>query len=347
MSMAAAAATPGRLGPMVGRPSLQGPAFIVKSEYDKNDFRNTRPSVESTFRPSRMVRPPAPSAPPADGRFPAGKLPFAFEIDFVLNHPIADAVIAALVSVNCLIFPLQTIDVGPALHTAFLAYEHNLSILFLLEYFGRWYGKGLSPRFLLTRGMLVDFLAVAPFGFVVVDQSEALFVRILRLSRILRIQRVMMDTDRSAEMMGSLTNIQVQLANIGLSLFSLLYVSAGLFYTVEKDVNPTVLNFFDAFYFSTVTLFTVGFGDVTPLTSMGRTSKLPSFRSLIPATVRIRPLCEQLWAVLLTFVRCSYGVDGVVGRGACAVPTVRNRTGAQDDDAKQAGRGRQWRRWRC
>lgn len=209
----------------------------------------------------------------ATTRFPAGKLPFALEIDFVLNHPIADAIIAALVALNCLIFPLQTIDVGPALHDAFLAYEHNLTILFLIEYVGRWYGKALSLRYLLTRGMLIDFLAVAPLVFDLADQSEALFVRLLRLSRILRIQRVMMDTDRSADFMGSMSKIQVALANIGLSLFSLLYVSAGLFFVAEKGINPNVQNFFDAFYYSTITLFTVGFGDVTPLTSWGRASK--------------------------------------------------------------------------
>lgn len=211
-----------------------------------------------------------------DRKYPPGKLPFALELDFVLNHPIADAIIALLVSLNCLIFALQTIDVAPALHNAFFAYEKNLTILFVMEYFGRWYGKGLSPRYLFSRGMLVDFIAVAPYGFAAVsDQTEAaLFVRILRLSRILRIQRVVMDTDRSAEMMGSLSNLQVRLASVGLSLFSLLYVSAGLFYQAEKDVNPNVLNFFDAFYYSTITLFTVGFGDVTALTSWGRTSKL-------------------------------------------------------------------------
>lgn len=236
--------------------------------------RETRKPLQATDRKGKVFMTPGKGG---EKGFPAGKLPFAVELDFVLNHPIADAVIAALVSLNCLIFAFQTINVSPALHRVFASYEQNLSILFLIEYFGRWYGKGLSPRYLWTRGMIVDFLAVAPVGFAVTDQSEALFVRILRLSRILRIQRVVMDTDRSAEVMGSMTNVQVRLASIGLSLFSLIYVSAGLFFQVEKDVNPNVLNFFDAFYFSTITVFTVGFGDVTPLTSFGRASKLGHF----------------------------------------------------------------------
>lgn len=190
----------------------------------------------------------------------------------MLNHPITEAVIALLVMLNCLAFALQSIDVGPVWHLAFESYEQNVTIVFLIEYFGRWYGKGLSPRFLLTRGMIIDFITVAPIGFAVTDQTEALFVRILRLTRIVRLQRVVMDSERSTEMMDGMTGVQVRLASVGLSLFSLLYVSAGLFFQVEKDVNPAILNFFDAFYFSTITLFTVGFGDVTPLTSMGRIS---------------------------------------------------------------------------
>lgn len=254
------------------------PIKVTVAQYERDSYGRS-----ALTQPRKATVPPRPSkrsrrstaSPTNARRFPPGKLPFSLEIDFVLNHPITDAIIAALVALNCLIFPLQTIDVGPTLHNAFLSYEHNLTIVFLIEYFGRWYGKDLCPRFLLTRGMIIDFLAVAPFAFDVADQSEALFVRLLRLSRILRIQRVFMDTDRSADLTGSMTRIQITLANIGLSLFNLLYVSAGLFYVAEKDVNPNVLNFFDAFYYSTITLFTVGFGDVTPLTSWGRTSTYP------------------------------------------------------------------------
>lgn len=205
-------------------------------------------------------------------KHPPGKFPLALELDYVLNHPITEGIIALLVSLNCLAFALQTLDVGPQLHQAFRSYESNLTVLFLIEYVARWYGKGFSPKYLLTRGMILDFIAVSPLAFAVADQSEALFVRILRLSRILRIRSLFLDSERGQEIMESMSFAQIRLANVVLTLFSLLYVSAGLFYQVEKDVNPAVQNFFDAFYFSIITLFTVGFGDITPLTSAGKAS---------------------------------------------------------------------------
>lgn len=239
-------------------------------DYKKSNGKPTT-TIGSSNGVNRKVFSPGEWIPSGE-KYPAGKLPLALELNFLLNHPATESFITFLVIVNCFAFALQTIDVGPLLHQAFRGYENNVSILFLTEYLARWYAKGLSPRFLLTRRMIIDFLAVAPIGFAVADQSEALFVRLLRLTRIFRLERIVMDSESREGMMKGMTNVQLQLASIGLSLFSLLYVSAGLFYQAEKDINPEVRTFFDAFYYSTITLFTVGFGDVTPLTSWGRIS---------------------------------------------------------------------------
>eukprot|EP00177_Eucheuma_denticulatum_P007580 GFKZ01013796.1.p1 GENE.GFKZ01013796.1~~GFKZ01013796.1.p1 ORF type:complete len:364 (+),score=23.78 GFKZ01013796.1:101-1192(+) len=246
--------------PRLTKQTYRFPTCIIN-----NRKKPTQPAPVSASSRSSKRRFTQPSI-----RYPPGKFPLAAELDFVLNHPLTEAIIAFLVSLNCLAFALQTLNVTPIVLQAFRSYESNLTVVFLLEFFARWYGKGLSPRYLLTRNMILDFIAVAPLGFAVTDQSEALFVRILRLSRILRIQGLVMDSESGKEMMENMTAVQIRLANVGLSLFSLLYVSAGLFYQAEKGVNPAVQNFFDAFYFSTITLFTVGYGDVTPLTGYGR-----------------------------------------------------------------------------
>ncbi|MDX1745924.1 MAG: potassium channel family protein, partial [Halobacteriales archaeon] len=55
-----------------------------------------------------------------------------------------------------------------------------------------------------------------------------------------------------------------------LTVLVLLFVTAGLFYSAEHVQNPNVSNFGDAFYFVVVTLSTVGFGDILPVTQAGR-----------------------------------------------------------------------------
>jgi voltage-gated potassium channel len=55
------------------------------------------------------------------------------------------------------------------------------------------------------------------------------------------------------------------------TLFAIIFVYSGLIYQVEHQVNPeNFRTFLDAFYFSVVTMTTVGFGDITPISETGR-----------------------------------------------------------------------------
>ena len=54
-------------------------------------------------------------------------------------------------------------------------------------------------------------------------------------------------------------------------LLSIIFVYSGLIYQVEHPVNSkSFKNFLDAIYFSVVTMTTVGFGDITPISETGR-----------------------------------------------------------------------------
>ena len=48
------------------------------------------------------------------------------------------------------------------------------------------------------------------------------------------------------------------------------FISSGLFFYVEHEVNPGLSTFGDAFYFTVVALTTVGFGDITPISEGGK-----------------------------------------------------------------------------
>ncbi|HIC86875.1 MAG TPA: two pore domain potassium channel family protein, partial [Aquificae bacterium] len=39
---------------------------------------------------------------------------------------------------------------------------------------------------------------------------------------------------------------------------------------VESNVNPGIKNFMDAFYFTVITFTTIGYGDITPQTTLGK-----------------------------------------------------------------------------
>jgi len=112
---------------------------------------------------------------------------------------------------------------------------------------------------------IIDLMAILPFF---IGRGGISFIRLLRWFRILRLLRFL---DRRF-LFGSISNEDtVIFTRILFSLFAIIFVFSGLIYQVEHPVNPQVFGtFLDAFYFSVVTMTTVGFGDVTPISELGR-----------------------------------------------------------------------------
>ena len=62
------------------------------------------------------------------------------------------------------------------------------------------------------------------------------------------------------------------IARIIFTLFSIVFIYSGAIYQVEHPVDPKIFGtFLDAMYFAVVTMTTVGYGDVTPVSEAGRT----------------------------------------------------------------------------
>ncbi|ACX72164.1 Ion transport 2 domain protein [Methanocaldococcus vulcanius M7] len=85
-------------------------------------------------------------------------------------------------------------------------------------------------------------------------------LRIINLLRILVLLRVI--KLRKLEENSALMNF--------LTLLTICFISSCLIWIVESGVNPKINNFFDAFYFTTISITTVGYGDITPKTDMGK-----------------------------------------------------------------------------
>ena len=99
----------------------------------------------------------------------------------------------------------------------------------------------------------------------------------LRLLRILKFQRILTDKDTYVKFEMALgmkksdvRPYQLQLARVAVSISTLVSVSTGLIYAAEHEVNPQIPDYFTALYFGLTTLTTVGFGDISPVTSQGR-----------------------------------------------------------------------------
>jgi voltage-gated potassium channel len=114
---------------------------------------------------------------------------------------------------------------------------------------------------------LIDLMAILPFLIAPIN-VDVRFLRILRWFRILRLVRYI----EGRTIFGYVTREDSAiLARILFTLFTIVFIFSGLIYQAEHPNNSGRFNtFLDAVYFSIATMTTVGFGDLTPTSQVGR-----------------------------------------------------------------------------
>ena len=214
-----------------------------------------------------------------------------------IDTPIGRAVnlaIAALVLVSSAIFVAETYAIPDWLRFQLDLVNASILGLFLLEYLLRLWCAQRPLRYIFSLYALIDLVAILPSFIWFVDIS---FVRLLRWFRILRLVRLL-DSKLLRDRIG--TEDSIIIARILFTLFAIIFIFSGLIYQVEHAANPQGFRtFLDAVYFSVVTMTTVGFGDVTPISETGRLLTL----LMIAAGIILLPL--QIGDLIKRFVKTA------------------------------------------
>lgn len=154
-------------------------------------------------------------------------------------------------------------------------------VVFVIDYLLRWITADFKMEkkgwaFVLypfTPMAIIDLLSILP-GFNVLGQGFKIF-RVTRLLKILRLFKFLRYSDKIALFMRVLKKEQnVLLSVLAIAVFYV-FLTALIMFNVEPHINPntgaiTFSDFFDALYWATVTLTTVGYGDLCPVTDIGR-----------------------------------------------------------------------------
>ena len=189
----------------------------------------------------------------------------------------------AVVALICLAAVVAVLESEPTLHAGreslFLAIEIVLTGLFLVEYIARIWAAGEDShykgvwgriRYALTWTAIVDLLAILPI-FLFFLGNESFLLRLFRLIRIVRVARL----GRFSSALQAISEaIRVRRYELFMSFViasMLLLMSSTLLYIVEGGIQPETFGSIPrAMWWSIATLTTVGYGDVYPVTALGR-----------------------------------------------------------------------------
>lgn len=118
---------------------------------------------------------------------------------------------------------------------------------------------------------LIDLLAILPFYLPLLIPFDLRFIRIVRIIRITRVFKV----NRYSKAMKTIGNVlKLKKAELAASIFVMLFIiiiSSILIYHFEHDVQPDHFpNIVASCWWGVATLTTIGYGDIYPITIMGK-----------------------------------------------------------------------------
>jgi voltage-gated potassium channel len=202
------------------------------------------------------------------------------KLNDITSH-IFDGLILSLIFLNVAAVILESVEAfEQRFHLAFEVFEIFSVVVFTLEYLARVWSCVESPRYAKPmRGRLryffhpltlIDLLAILPFylSFLPVDLRVLRMLRLLRIFRLAKLTRY----STSIRLFGRVfKDKKEELLLTCMLMLGLIVIVSSLMYFAEHDAQPDKFpDIPSTMWWSVVTLTTVGYGDIYPVTTIGK-----------------------------------------------------------------------------
>ena len=194
---------------------------------------------------------------------------------------VVDRGLAFLIVANVIAVTLETVDeIYQAYAPAFTLFEIISVIIFSIEYLLRiWVSASNNASrfdapfrrrlsYMLSPSGMIDLLAILPAFLPFFTSVDLRWLRILRLLRMFKISHY---SSALEDFFSAIYHERTAFAG-ALYLFCVtLFLSSALMYLVEHSAQPEVFSSIpETLWWSLITLTTVGYGDVAPITAIGK-----------------------------------------------------------------------------
>ena len=164
-------------------------------------------------------------------------------------------------------------SINAAWGSVFYGLEWFFTVIFTIEYILRIICIKKNRHYVLSFFGIIDLLSILPtyLGIFLAGQTHFLaIIRVLRVLRIFRILKLAQYLQEANILSTALHNSRRKVFIFFCSVLVMVTILGSMMYIIESPTNPAFSSIPHSIYWAIVTITTVGYGDLSPTTDLGR-----------------------------------------------------------------------------